>query len=247
VVVGIVAVSALSISTLLARLGALAEAERRARIRFEAIHAQLEATSRHKTQFVATMSHELRTPLNAIIGFSEVLEDELFGPLTGKQRDYVHDLTEAGHQLLALVNDILDLAKVDAGRMELDLTDDLDITEVLAAACRARRSVEVVVVADGLGAVEVDPQKFRRIIGNLIDEVADIATVERVVVTATTSGDVLTVDVEASDVARLDSGATPLRVAVATALTELHGGQVETTLSGWRLTLPLRARSREPV
>ena len=130
------------VDTLLSRLGCAGR--RRAHgpaIRLEAVRGDLEAASRHKTQFLATMSHELRTPLNAIIGFSEVLQDELFGPLTDKQREYARDLAEAGHQLLALVNDILDLAKVDAGRMELDVAEDVDIADragrrVRAAPCR---------------------------------------------------------------------------------------------------------------
>ena len=247
VVMGVVVISAMSVDTLLARLGSLADAERRARMRLESIRCELEAASRHKSHFLATMSHELRTPLNAIIGFSEVLQDELFGPLSAKQREYATDLAEAGHQLLSLVNDILDLAKVDAGRMELMLTEDIDITDPLTLACGAQRPVSVDVVIHPLQGIDVDEHKFRRIVDNLIDEVADIAKVERILVTAETSADVLTVDVVADGVIRLDTGVVPLRVAVAAALTELHGGDVETTPGGWRLTLPVRAASRERV
>jgi signal transduction histidine kinase len=247
VVIGLVLISAVSVDTLLARLGSLADAERRARIRLESIHRELEAASRHKAEFLATMSHELRTPLNAIIGFSEVLQDELFGPLSDKQREYANDLAEAGHQLLSLVNDILDLAKVDAGRMELDLTEDIDISDPLTLACRAHRPVVVDVVIFELRPIDVDEHKFRRIVDNLIDEVADIAKVERIVVTAETSAEALTIDVVADGVIRLDTGVVPLRVAVAAALTELHGGGVETRPGGWRVTMPLRALSREPV
>jgi signal transduction histidine kinase len=246
-VYGVVVISAVSVDTLLARLGSLADAERRARLRLESIRRELEAATRHKAQFLATMSHELRTPLNAIIGFSEVLQDELFGPLSDKQREYANDLAEAGHQLLSLVNDILDLAKVDAGRMELELTEEIDITDPLTLACRAPRSVVVDVVIFELEPIDVDEHKFRRIIDNLIDEVADIAKVERIVVTAETSADALTVNVIADGVIRLDTGVVPLRVAVAAALTSLHGGVVVTEPGGWRVTLPLRALSREPV
>ena len=84
---------------------------------------QLETVSRHKSEFLANMSHELRTPLNAIIGFSEVLREQMFGELNEQQLGYVDDVLEAGRHLLSLINDILDLSKVEAGRMELELSE----------------------------------------------------------------------------------------------------------------------------
>src|SRR5207247_1070299 len=78
---------------------------------------QLEAASRHKSEFLANMSHELRTPLNAIIGFSEVLSDRMFGDINDKQAEYLRDILESGQHLLSLINDILDLSKIEAGRM----------------------------------------------------------------------------------------------------------------------------------
>ena len=78
------------------------------------LYQELETVSRHKSEFVANMSHELRTPLNAIIGFSELLQQQLFGELNERQHGYVDDVLEAGRHLLSLINDILDLSKVEA-------------------------------------------------------------------------------------------------------------------------------------
>jgi signal transduction histidine kinase/DNA-binding response OmpR family regulator len=83
---------------------------------------ELATTSQHKSDFLASMSHELRTPLNAVIGFSEVLLERMFGELNDRQADYVQDILDAGRHLLALLNDVLDLSKVEAGRMELEVT-----------------------------------------------------------------------------------------------------------------------------
>jgi signal transduction histidine kinase len=97
------------------------------------VYAELETASRHKSDFLATMSHELRTPLNAIIGFSEVLQEQMFGELNERQLAYVNDVLEAGRHLLSLINDVLDLAKIEAGRMELELSQ-VAIPELLRGA-----------------------------------------------------------------------------------------------------------------
>ena len=82
---------------------------------------QLEVASRHKSEFLANMCHELRTPLNAVIGFTEVLLERFFGEINDKQEEYLKDILSSGQHLLSLINDILDLSKVEAGRMELEL------------------------------------------------------------------------------------------------------------------------------
>src|SRR6185295_9940068 len=104
-------------------LGALAQHLNRMSAELGRLYRQIEAANRNKSEFLANMSHELRTPLNAIIGFSEVLRDEMFGAVNDKQREYLADIHSSGQHLLALINDILDLSKIEAGRMELERTD----------------------------------------------------------------------------------------------------------------------------
>jgi signal transduction histidine kinase len=82
---------------------------------------QLEAASHHKSEFLANMSHELRTPLNAILGFSEVLAERMFGEVNAKQAEYLEDILSSGNHLLSLINDVLDLSKVEAGQVELEI------------------------------------------------------------------------------------------------------------------------------
>ena len=135
---------------------------------------QLEVANQHKSDFLANMSHELRTPLNAIIGFSEVLLERLFGELNEKQDDYLKDIHSSGKHLLSLINDILDLSKVEAGRMELDLAT-FDIPSAISNAMtlireRAQRhGIVLGLDADGeLGEVVADERKFKQILLNLL-------------------------------------------------------------------------------
>jgi signal transduction histidine kinase len=140
----------------------------------EAKSRQLETASRHKSEFLANMSHELRTPLNAIIGFSEVLYERMFGDINDKQAEYLADILESGRHLLSLINDILDLSKIEAGRMELDPTEfnlpaAIDNTLTLVRERAHRRAIELDrTIDDGVGNVCADERKVKQVILNLL-------------------------------------------------------------------------------
>lgn len=135
---------------------------------------QLEVANHHKSEFLANMSHELRTPLNAIIGFSEVLTEQMFGPVNDKQMEYLRDIHSSGQHLLSLINDVLDLSKIEAGRMELDLSCfDLGLlldNAMMLVRERAQRhglsmSLEV---GEGLDDWVADARKLKQVVVNLL-------------------------------------------------------------------------------
>jgi signal transduction histidine kinase/CheY-like chemotaxis protein len=138
------------------------------------VNAQLEIANRHKSEFLANMSHELRTPLNAIIGFSEVLLDKLFGDLNAKQEEYLDDVLLSGRYLLSLINDILDLSKVEAGRMELELST-FDLRQLLEGSLvmvKERALAHGITlsldIADGVDTVTGDERKVKQVLFNLL-------------------------------------------------------------------------------
>lgn len=135
---------------------------------------QLEAAGQHKSAFLANMSHELRTPLNAIIGFSEVLLQRMAGDLSGKQEEYLQDILDSGRHLLALINDILDISKIEAGRMELDITRfslpqavEEALTMVREQATRHEIGLSSSVDPD-LATIEADERKVKQVLFNLL-------------------------------------------------------------------------------
>ncbi len=135
---------------------------------------QLELANKHKSEFLANMSHELRTPLNAIIGFSEVLSEKMFGDLNDKQLEYLLDIHGSGHHLLSLINDILDLSKIEAGRMELDLASvslpmllDNCMTLVRERASRQGLTLSAE-IESGVGDWVADIRKLKQIVINLL-------------------------------------------------------------------------------
>ncbi|MBI3636093.1 MAG: GAF domain-containing protein [Candidatus Rokubacteria bacterium] len=135
---------------------------------------QLEAASRHKSEFLANMSHELRTPLNAVIGFSDVLLEGMFGEMNEKQTEYLQDILSSGKHLLSLINDILDLSKIEAGRMELDLSEfdlrqAIDDALMLMRERANRRGITIErLVDERLGEIRADQRKVKQVLLNLL-------------------------------------------------------------------------------
>jgi signal transduction histidine kinase len=135
---------------------------------------ELEAASRHKSEFLANMSHELRTPLNAVIGFSEVLAEGMFGDLNDKQAEYLQDILESGRHLLSLINDILDLSKIEAGRMELersdfDLPSAIDNALLLMRERASRKDIAIGrAVDERVGVLDADERKVKQVLLNLL-------------------------------------------------------------------------------
>jgi signal transduction histidine kinase len=135
---------------------------------------QLEAASQHKSEFLANMSHELRTPMNAILGFSEVLAEGMFGDINEKQAEYLRDILESGRHLLSLINDILDLSKIEAGRMELEPTDfdlpsAIDNALTLVRERAGRRGIMLGrAIDERVGTIRADERKVKQVLLNLL-------------------------------------------------------------------------------
>ena len=135
---------------------------------------ELEIASKHKSEFLANMSHELRTPLNAIIGFSQVLKQDLFGPVNAKQEEYLDDILSSADHLLSLINDILDLSKVEAGQVELEvapfsLREALERGVVMVRERAIKNGIDLDLDVDpGVGVVEADERRIRQVVFNLL-------------------------------------------------------------------------------
>jgi signal transduction histidine kinase len=213
----------------------------------------MEIASKHKSDFLANMSHELRTPLNAIIGFSEALMDKMFGDLNEKQLEYQKDIHESGKHLLSLINDILDLSKIEAGRMELELSNFHLPTAVSNAVILIRERAMRHGIALGvdiderLGDFQGDERKVKQVLLNLLSnavkftpdggrvDVSAKLNTDKVEIAVKDTGVGISPEDQASlfeefkqvgkDSSRKAEG-TGLGLALTKRLVELHGGQI---------------------
>jgi signal transduction histidine kinase len=155
-------------------LGALAANVNRMNDELQRLYRELEAASQHKSEFLANMSHELRTPLNAILGFSQVLREGIFGELNEKQSEYLDDILSSGTHLLALINDVLDLSKVEAGQVELEvapfsLRETLERGVVMVRERAAQNGITLKLEqAPDVDIMSGDERRVRQIVFNLL-------------------------------------------------------------------------------
>ena len=212
----------------------------------------LEVASQHKSEFLANMSHELRTPLNAVIGFSEVLSERMFGELNDKQAEYVQDINASGTHLLSLINDILDLSKIEAGRMELELADfhlpqAIEDALVLVRERALRRGITLEHSIDPrLGEIQGDERKVKQVLLNLlsnaikftpeggrvgvraapVDEHVEVAVSDTGVGIAPEDQEAVFEEFRQVGTAEKRAEGTGLGLALARKFIELHGGQI---------------------
>jgi GAF domain-containing protein len=213
---------------------------------------QLEVASQHKSEFLANMSHELRTPLNAVIGFSEVLTERMFGELNEKQDEYVRDIYASGTHLLSLINDILDLSKIEAGRMELELADfhlpqAIENALVLVRERALRRGITLEQSIDPrLGEIQGDERKIKQVLLNLlsnalkftpeggrvevcagvVDNMAEISVIDTGVGIAPEDHEAVFEEFRQVGAADKRVEGTGLGLALARKFIELHGGRI---------------------
>jgi len=235
---------------------------------------QLESASRHKSDFLANMSHELRTPLNAIIGFSEVLVERMFGDINAKQKEYLQDILSSGRHLLSLINDILDISKVEAGRMELqpaptDLRFVLQNSVSLVRERATRQGISLDLDVDGtVGTIAADERRVKQILFNLLSNALKFTPAGgRVILTATGIGDAVRISVRDTGIGiKLEDQdrifeefqqagpgkaveGTGLGLALAKRFVEMHGGRIWVDSdvgkgSSFTFTLPLNPPSQ---
>jgi signal transduction histidine kinase/CheY-like chemotaxis protein len=255
-------------------LGALAANLNRMNDELGRVYQELAAASQHKSEFLANMSHELRTPLNAVIGFSDVLGDQTVGDLNEKQLQYLGAINTSGRHLLTLINDILDLAKIEAGRMELQVTafefnDTLSNSVALFREQATRQGIRLRLESDQrIGVIDADERLLKQVLFNLISnalhftprggrvEVSARQEIARVLISVRDDG----AGIAPEDQARIFESfeqagrstfheGTGLGLALSRRFVELHGGHlnVESAAghgSTFTFDLPIATRSK---
>jgi signal transduction histidine kinase len=175
-------------------LGSLAANVNRMNDELRRVYGELETASRHKSEFLANMSHELRTPLNAIIGFSQVLQQRLFGEVNEKQEEYLDDIVSSGNHLLSLINDVLDLSKVEAGQVELErapfsLREALERGVVMVRERASERGLQLSLeLAPDVDVVDADERRVRQVVFNLLSNAVKFTPEGGRIVVATERG-----------------------------------------------------------
>jgi signal transduction histidine kinase len=256
-------------------LGALGANVNRMNDELRRVYSELEAASQHKSEFLANMSHELRTPLNAIIGFSQVLRDEMMGSVNEKQAEYLDDIISSGGHLLSLINDVLDLSKVEAGQVELQmhpfsLREALERGVVMVRERATEDGVRVAFTVDPeVDVVDGDERRIKQVIFNLLSNAVkftpaggevDVSATRangevRVSVADTGPGiapedrDRIFEEFQQSETGVGQREGTGLGLALSKRFVELHGGRIwlESELGrGSTFTFALPARSSTP-
>jgi signal transduction histidine kinase len=235
-----------------AELNRLYEEQRTVARQLEGLNAQLARASQAKSEFLANMSHELRTPMNAILGFTEMILDNIYGEVPPALRGPIEDVRTCGQQLLRLINDVLDLSKIEAGRMELSLTD-YSVPEVVETARTSLRSLAeekgllfTAEVAPDFPVAHGDGKRITQCLTNLVGNALKFTKQGQVTITARLEGNEVVYSVSDTGIGipadQLDHifaefrqvdasisrefGGTGLGLSITKTFVELHGGRI---------------------
>ena len=226
--------------------------QRRQAIVIQGMNRQLEEASKHKSQFLANMSHELRTPLNAILGYTELILDSIYGEVTGRMRGVLQRVESNGKHLLGLINDVLDLSKIEAGQFELSLSEysiNHIVQTVFGAVEPLATEKKIALTADvapDLPQGRGDERRLTQVLLNLVGNAIKFTDVGKVSITGSLSGGSFHIAVrdtgpgispahqtklfqefqQADDAATRKKGGTGLGLAISKRIVEMHGGKI---------------------